>query len=177
HHVNDRMKLRGNMEKLRRVIKNRLDERSEFKIADLIPYVTSTFGLTEAEAFDMLLQLADFGGIKPISIHTVLQRQGLGLANGENVDVVLALPESEPEPVVDEAVVEHEPEPEPQAEPEPEPEPVTEEPPKFKVKRVEADEDLTEADKKGEISEEDKFLADVEELLRKEKEEKDKKES
>jgi hypothetical protein len=171
HHVNERVKLKGNMEKLRRLIKNRLDERNEFIITDLIPYVTSAFGQTESEAFDMMLQLADLGGITPIGIHTVLQRQGLGLANGEDGEDILELPEPEPK------------EPEPVAvEPEPEPESEPEEPPKMVVKPIEpetdsADEFLSEVeslltdepDKKGDVSEEDQFLADIEDILTKEK--------
>jgi hypothetical protein len=41
-------------------------------------------GASEARAMDKLLAMEDRGLIEPIGIQTVLQRQGLGLANGED---------------------------------------------------------------------------------------------
>ncbi|NHJ14065.1 MAG: hypothetical protein EAX95_10340 [Candidatus Thorarchaeota archaeon] len=173
HHVEDKVKLKGNLEKLRRVIKNRLDERKEFLIADILPYAASGFGITEAEAFDMMLHLADLGAITPISIHTVLQRQGLGLANGENGDVdietaVHDVPKTEEPPKAGE--------PEP-AEAEETAAP-SEEPEKEEVTKTDEEGELLSevetllADKekeKEDVSEEDKFLQEVEDLLSKEK--------
>jgi hypothetical protein len=72
------------------------DERSEFYIKNLLPPLAEMLEKTEAEVLDRLLFLQDRGVIIPIGIQTILQRQGLGLANGADEPV------SRPPPAVDE---------------------------------------------------------------------------
>lgn len=172
HRVEDKVKLKGNYEKLKRVIKNRLDERSEFLIADILPLVSSSFRITEAEAFDMMLHLADLGAITPISIHTVLQRQGLGLANGENDDDAFEIPACEDSEVDETREEEKESKTADGGAPESLTEPKEEEmsiPDETEDALSDIDALLKEKGKeKEEISDEDKFIREVEDLLSKE---------
>jgi hypothetical protein len=120
------------------------DERSEFYIRNLITPLAEMLDKTEAEVLDRLLLLQDKGIIVPIGIQTILQRQGLALANGgdelmikppDTVEEPLTLEEPEeapPEPVEElefedlkeeapeEPVIAEEPKPEVTSEPEPE---------------------------------------------------------
>ncbi|MEE9540802.1 MAG: hypothetical protein V3V85_04820, partial [Candidatus Thorarchaeota archaeon] len=66
------------------LIGTRRDNRREFYLRDLAKPVAALMGATEARAMDKLLAMEDKGLIEPIGIQTVLQRQGLGLANGED---------------------------------------------------------------------------------------------
>ncbi|MHA1423226.1 MAG: hypothetical protein ACTSSD_14130 [Candidatus Thorarchaeota archaeon] len=139
------------------------DDRSEFHFRDLLAPLAEMLDITEAEVLDRLLVLQDRGVIAPVSIQTILQRQGMGLANGEiGAGTQLELPEKE-EPKVDE--------PELPAEPVKESTPA-EEP--DKVEELVYDDDSLveekEEDKKEELDPMDAFVKDVESLLTKEKE-------
>jgi len=140
----------------------------EFLISGILEDVAALLGCTESEAYDIIIRLEDSGGIKPISIHTVLQRQGLGIAEEDDASLYGATARMEfDEPPAEEVQpIEEEPEPEPVRELEPEPE------------VVEAPEPVPPPEEEvEEISEEDKFLADVVALMEEEekKKKKDKK--
>ncbi|MGQ4912466.1 MAG: hypothetical protein ACP6KW_09890, partial [Candidatus Thorarchaeota archaeon] len=79
------------------------DERAEFYLRDLLAPVAEIIGGTEAQALDRLLMLEEVGAIVPVGVQTILQRQGMGLSNGEPVvgTVTSEAPEEEPEPVLE----------------------------------------------------------------------------
>ncbi|NOR39206.1 MAG: hypothetical protein GQ580_06440, partial [Candidatus Thorarchaeota archaeon] len=66
------------------LIGTRRNNRREFYLRELVKPVAALMGASEAKAMDKLLAMEDRGLIEPIGIQTVLQRQGLGLANGED---------------------------------------------------------------------------------------------
>ena len=68
------------------------DERGEFYLKDLLKPLAEMFEKTEAEILDQLLQLQDKGMIVPVSIQTILQRQGMGLSNGDSEGITIPLP-------------------------------------------------------------------------------------
>ncbi|MHA2206190.1 MAG: hypothetical protein ACXABC_10040 [Candidatus Thorarchaeota archaeon] len=79
------------------------NERSEFFIADLLGPISEKLGESEAQTLERLLAMQEKGLIVPIGIQTVLQRQGMGIADGEE-DVVFDrefIPEM---PIRDEAI-------------------------------------------------------------------------
>jgi len=59
------------------------DDRNEFYFKSLLTPLAEMLEITEADVLDRLLSLQDRGVILPVSIQTILQRQGMGLANGE----------------------------------------------------------------------------------------------
>jgi hypothetical protein len=123
--------------------------------------------ISEAEVLDRLLVLQDRGVIVPVSIQTILQRQGMGLANGEiGMEKQNELPdeegleENEPELPSEESSTESVEEEVPVEEPE-------------KADEPEADiepEKEEESEVKEEIDPMEAFVKDVESLLAKEKE-------
>jgi DNA-binding Lrp family transcriptional regulator len=129
------------------------DDRNEFHFRDLLAPLAEMLDISEAEVLDRLLALQDRGVIVPVSIQTILQRQGMGLANGEiGADTLpIGIPQKE-EPSVDE--------------PEPSPEPVEESTPAEEPAVEEKVEEKAE-----EIDPKDAFVKDVESLLAKKKEE------
>ncbi|MFW9887452.1 MAG: hypothetical protein ACFFER_04680, partial [Candidatus Thorarchaeota archaeon] len=159
HQVVRRIRVKGELAKVLKHIHTKFGE-GEFLLLGIIEEVAGLLGVTEAEAFDILLRLEDSGAIKPISIHTVLQRQGLGIAEEDDGSLYETSARVEPEHEVVEVpspVEEPVPEPEPEVVEAPEPEPIREE-------------------KVEELSEEDKFLTDVFALMEEEdKQKKDKK--
>ncbi|MCK4566453.1 MAG: hypothetical protein KAU48_04000, partial [Candidatus Thorarchaeota archaeon] len=150
------------------------DDKGEFYIKNLISPLAEMLDKTEAQVLDRLLYLQDNGMIVPVSIQTILQRQGMGLANGEigPDNIVLELPaEEEPKVEEPEASVE-----ETSSETEVEPEPVEESPPAEEVdladEFVKDVESLMTAEpevKKEEPDSIDDFVKDVESLLTKKK--------
>jgi hypothetical protein len=161
HYVDPKVRLKGPEKKIVNLIKD-LYGRSEFLVRDILTNAANKLGSTEAEAFDIILRIMDRGAIYPISIHTVLQRQGMGIADEEDESIyeVKTAPEiDEPEPseeAVEPGRVEKVVEPE-KVEEVTEPEPV-EEPP---------------AEVKEELTEEEKFLKEVEDLISKETDDSD----
>jgi DNA-binding Lrp family transcriptional regulator len=80
------------------------DQRGEFFIRKLLAPLSEMLELSEAEVLDRLLTLQDRGAIVPVGVQTVLQRQGMGLSDGQDEDVVtVALPHV---PETEEEVVE-----------------------------------------------------------------------
>ncbi len=166
HYVDPKVKLKGPERKVVDLIKE-LYGRGEFLVRDILTKAANKLKTTEAETFDIILRLMDRGAIYPISIHTVLQRQGLGIADEEEESIyeVSTTPEiDEPRPV------------EEVAEPEPveevvEPEPVEEvaelEPVEEVIKPEKEEEPPAEVEE--ELTEEEKFLREVEDLISKEK--------
>jgi hypothetical protein len=147
HQIVRKVRVKGQLAKVLKHIHIKFGE-GEFPILGIIEEIASLLGCNEAEAFDVLLRLEDSGAIKPISIHSVLQRQGLGIADEDDASLYETEASFEPDdieivkkPVVEEIAV-----PEPEPEPEPIPEPEEEE----------------------KVSEEDKFLSDVLDLMEEE---------
>ncbi|MFQ5833791.1 MAG: hypothetical protein ACE5H4_13875 [Candidatus Thorarchaeota archaeon] len=194
HHVDTKVKVKGAEAKIVKLIQAKYDD-DEFLIKDIIADVAKKLKRTEAEAFDTILHLEDMGAIYPISTHTVLQRQGFGIAD-EEAELVYEMP-FEPEPEIPEPAVEPEVMPEVPPEPEPvtpvveevpepivdvtppveeveivkEPEPVKDEAVEF-ISEVES---LMVADKKKkDLTAEELFIREVEEFLSKQKKKKKK---
>ncbi|MFX0107072.1 MAG: hypothetical protein ACFE7R_02215 [Candidatus Hodarchaeota archaeon] len=108
HTISKVAKPRGISAKITKFLQRTLTN-GEFRFADVIGKIADHMGCVEAEAFDNLLRMAEAGIIKPIGIHTVLQRQGLGLAEEDEAGAIYVEPtrvEDEPE------VIEEVPEPE-----------------------------------------------------------------
>ena len=74
------------------------DERSEFYVKNLLSPLAEMLEKTEAEVLDRLLFLQDRGVIIPIGIQTILQRQGLALANGSDEGIMAPPPPAADEP-------------------------------------------------------------------------------
>ncbi|MHA2191178.1 MAG: hypothetical protein ACXAAP_13185 [Candidatus Thorarchaeota archaeon] len=77
--------------------------KSEFFINDLLGPISELLGQSEAQTLERLLGMQEKGLIVPIGIQTVLQRQGLGIADGEDDEVFDGefIPE---EPKIDDAL-------------------------------------------------------------------------
>jgi hypothetical protein len=174
------------------------DDRNEFYFKDLLSPLAEMLELTEADVLDRLLVLQDRGVIVPVNTQTVLQRQGMGLANGEMgsdtvpielpvaEDAIVEEPETEQEGSEKEAeveeTIEEEPEPPEEVESEELAEPESDQEPESKeeesdtsdefVKEVEALMKEKETEEE-EIDPMDEFVKDVESLLTKKKEEND----
>lgn len=140
------------------------DDRGEFYIKNLISPLAEMLDQTEAQVLDRLLYLQDNGMITPVSIQTILQRQGMGLANGEiGPDNIILEPQDD----------------ETSAETEVEPEPAEESPPAKEdlvddfVKEVESLMTVEPEDKKDEPDSIEDFVKDVESLLTNDKEKED----
>ncbi|MBE0527451.1 MAG: hypothetical protein IH631_10955, partial [Candidatus Thorarchaeota archaeon] len=132
------------------------DDRSEFYFKDLLAPLAEMLDVTEASILDQLLALQDRGIIAPVSIQTILQRQGMGLSDGENgAD---SIPYSYPEEDESEFSIE-----------ESESEKETDTPKDF----VEDAETviIEKEEEKEELDPMDAFVKDVESLLSKKKEE------
>jgi hypothetical protein len=192
HTIVRKVRVKGQEAKVLKYIHTKFGE-GEFLLLGIIEEIAQLLGCTDAEAFDILLRLEDNGGIKPIGIHSVLQRQGLGIAEEDDGSLYETDTHVEPpKPEVKKA-------PPTKEKPEPKPEPTTEPPPKPKPEIVETPKpkpapkpppkpkpEVVETpklkpkpiieEKAKELSEEDKFLADVVALMEEEdKEKKDKK--
>ncbi|MFW9794319.1 MAG: hypothetical protein ACFFEE_08455, partial [Candidatus Thorarchaeota archaeon] len=118
------------------------DDRSEFYIKDLLTPLAEMLDKTESQILDRLLILQDKGVIVPIGIQTILQRQGLALANGT---------EELPKPIEPETIEELEYE-------------LPEEPVEMIEEKVE------EVEKPSEVDEMEAFVQDVESILKAEAE-------
>ena len=113
-------KLKRNDRKYIHCLREHLDVHNEFEIEEVLEAFAKKFSMTQAEALDILLSLQEKEFIRPISIGTVLQRQGLGLAGDDEEGIGMDMfpgiggitPTPEPEPVVEEPVEEFAEEPE-----------------------------------------------------------------
>ncbi|MGY5859664.1 MAG: Lrp/AsnC family transcriptional regulator, partial [Candidatus Thorarchaeota archaeon] len=128
------------------------NDRSEFHFRDILAPLAEMLGLKEAEVLERLLSLQDRGVIIPVSIQTILQRQGMGLANGEiGADSIqLEIPEKE-EAMVDE--------------------------PDTPIEEGESVKEEKKEEKKEELDPMDEFVKDVESLLTKKKDDEENSES
>ncbi len=192
------------------LIGTRRDNRREFYLRALIKPVAALMGASEAKALDKILAMEDKGLIEPIGIQTVLQRQGLGLANGEDETVTAPALKSKPKSPpkvkppklkpakkkidaqdIDDILPEHEPSKpregtekhEPRKQPPvvvvapkdvDKPSPIMTPTPITKVKETKAKPAEKKKAPKEEMSEADKFIAEVIDLLAKEKKKKGK---
>ncbi|MHA1587273.1 MAG: hypothetical protein ACTSV9_00695, partial [Candidatus Thorarchaeota archaeon] len=84
HKFGKKRKVRKLDGKILDLIGTRRNNRREFYLRDLLKPLAALMGTSEARAMDKLMAMEDRGLIEPIGIQTVLQRQGLGLANGED---------------------------------------------------------------------------------------------
>ena len=159
------------------------DERSEFYLKDLIKPLSEVLGQSDAATLDKLLSLQERGAIVPVGVQTILQRQGMGLADGEDVtpivgvELLRAIEEREASEQVETqkpADTEHEEEKEAEVEPveeEPSPEEPETDPLESFVEDVEGllqDEPVEEEKPEDDL---EKFVMDVESLLSEEEEE------
>ncbi len=87
HVIAEGGKARGLESELLRILSARLDEKREFRIADVLEPASEETGKTQAEILDVLLEMQEKGLIRPISVHTVLQRQGLGISGEEEGEI------------------------------------------------------------------------------------------
>ena len=157
------------------------DERGEFYLKNLLKPLAEMFDKSEAEILDILFHMEERGLIVSVSTQTILQRQGMGLAEGDMEGITIPLPpeltkeiEQKEEPKekrkekrkkekkekTEDQVVEEPPVEESKTEPIKEPE------------EAKVEEKATEEPKK-EIDPLDAFVQDVEDLLTKEKENKE----
>ncbi|MHA1636561.1 MAG: hypothetical protein ACTSUB_00955, partial [Candidatus Thorarchaeota archaeon] len=153
HRLLPSKKIRGIQKKVVGIVASELNELKEFSLRDIIPSITSKFNISDEEAFDILMGLRDLGYLIPISIQNILLRQGMGLVNGdkdEDMD-----PESD-SVVADSKELDEESE----------------------TRDITKDADTENSVEKTEevpeepvLSEEDKFLSDVEKILEDDKDE------
>jgi DNA-binding Lrp family transcriptional regulator len=147
------------------------DDRNEFYFKNLLAPLAEMLEISEAAVLDRLLALQERGIIVPVGIQTILQRQGMGLANEEFDEVTrLELPKKD-EPTIDEMETPVEvtsPEPETESEPDEE----TDESDSGDDFVEEADSVISEVpeEKEKELDPIEEFVQDVESLLTKEKE-------
>jgi hypothetical protein len=103
-------KLKRNDRKHLEFLREQLDSRNEFEIEKVLEPFARKFKMTQAEALDILLDLQEREFIRPISIGTVLMRQGLGLAGDDQEGIELEVfpgigdLELEAEPIIEETV-------------------------------------------------------------------------
>ncbi len=149
HIIVEREKARGFESEILKVLSERLDEKDEFRIADVLEPAAKETGKTEAEILDVLLEMQEKGLIRPISIHTVLQRQGLGILGEEEGEIEMIGGEEAVESV------------------EEEPAPVSETPSDMRAEEPsEQDEDASdEKEPEKDEDEAEKFIKDVEALM------------
>jgi hypothetical protein len=163
------------------------DERGEFYIRKLLSPLAEMLGMTEAQVLDRLLTLHDRNVIVPVNVQTVLQRQGMGLSNGQEGEDVTAigLPpmpkekeegkekpapklKKKPEKVVEEPIPSPEPE-EKAEEPAPKakmkPQKFVEEPTPTPVPEEKVEEPLPEPEPEKKEDEMEAFIKHVESLL------------
>ncbi|MHA1907880.1 MAG: hypothetical protein ACW98Y_11340 [Candidatus Thorarchaeota archaeon] len=172
HTIDDSVKMTGTEKKIIGYVKASLGEKleREFEISEYLQPIARMQKKSEAEALDIFLRMEDKGIIQPISVHTILLRQGLGLSGvDELVEEFADASEIVKDPIPEEPTLDEE------------VETAVEEPktPKKKKKKKSEVETPKEEPKEEEPEPEkeadprDKFLEDVESLLKKEKEDGD----
>ena len=169
-------KLSGTERKVLDYIKASLGDKREFLIEDYIAPIAELLHMRKAEAFDVLIRMEESEIFIPISIHTVLQRQGMGMVAtaedmGEVGEVHVESSEEPEESMPEETTEEGEPTPE---EVEPEVTEGEEESAEVQTEpQVEEPEKPEEKEEKH-VDPKDAFVAEVESLLKKEKDSEDK---
>ncbi len=153
HRLLPSKKVRGIQKKVVGIIESELDELKEFSLRDIIPSITSKSNISDEEAFDILMGIRDLGYLIPISIQNILLRQGMGLVNGDEDEDM----GSESDPVVEDSK---------ELDEESETRDITKD--ANTENNVEKTEEVSE---EPALSEEDKFLLDVEDILKDDKEE------
>ena len=144
HTIDDPAKMHGLEKKIIGYIKASLGNKKErdFLIADYIQPIAQMIKKTPAEVLDIFVKMEDKEIINPISVHTILLRQGLGLSGLDDIIEEIEISEITEEEAATEEIL---------------------------VKDEESEEQIEE---KEEVDPKDQFLADVESLLKKEKDDK-----
>ncbi|MHA2014341.1 MAG: hypothetical protein ACTSUH_01125 [Candidatus Thorarchaeota archaeon] len=83
HRLDTSKRVKGIDAKIIKVIRGHLDERGEFRLRDVLDDVAEAIGRSKEEALERLLRLRDSHVLVPISVSTVLTRQGLGIPGSE----------------------------------------------------------------------------------------------
>jgi len=83
HRLDTSKRVKGIDVKIIEVIRGHLDERGEFRLRDVLDDVAEAIGKSKEEALERLLRLRDSHVLVPISVSTVLTRQGLGIPGSE----------------------------------------------------------------------------------------------
>ena len=83
HRLAPQKKISGTSKKMLQLLGTKLDEKGEFLIADVLAPFAEKIDRAEPRVLDFLLRLEENGLIVPISIPTVLQRQGMTLVDKE----------------------------------------------------------------------------------------------
>lgn len=83
HTLHPDKKLSGPEKKIVNYIQASLGNKREFLVEDYLQPLSSMLGKTEAEILDIIVGLEEKEIIQPISIHTFLQRQGLGIVSSD----------------------------------------------------------------------------------------------
>jgi hypothetical protein len=153
HRLGNVEKGRKDFKNIMKIIESSLNENNEFLFVDLIEPIAERFNITQAEALELLLMLDDLNIIHPISVHTVLQRSGLGLP-GEGEEVIEEPHYEEQPSEVEKELAE----------------PKEEKPKKSKKqkkkKKVEEEQPVEPPPEEEEpVKEEEKFIAEVEKIL------------
>jgi hypothetical protein len=83
HRLAPQKKMSGVSRKMLQLLGTKLDEKGEFLIADVLAPFAEKIDRAEPQVLDFLLRLEERGLIVPITISTVLQRQGMTLVDKE----------------------------------------------------------------------------------------------
>ncbi len=128
-----------------------LGDQTEFEVKDYLAPVANLLNKSEMEVLDIFMSMAEKGIITPIGIHTILQRQGMGLTDVHDMELATTVPESE-ETTLDEEI-------EADTISEPDEAPAKKKPAKKRKK----------TEQKERVDPKDEFIAEVESLLKKDK--------
>ncbi|MHA1927620.1 MAG: hypothetical protein ACTSV2_03460 [Candidatus Thorarchaeota archaeon] len=84
HTISDAIKAEGIEKKVLKIIHSKIGKDKEFLFEDYILKCAKALKKSEAEILDIFLAMEDSGIFVPISTHTVLQRQGMGIADSDD---------------------------------------------------------------------------------------------
>ncbi|MFO7835035.1 MAG: hypothetical protein R6V83_00120, partial [Candidatus Thorarchaeota archaeon] len=103
HKIVDEKQIRKEDKAILQFLQDSLDERGEFCIDEILESLSEKLEETEAETLETLLTLHEEGGIKPISVQTLMTRRGLGLSGVESqsIEPIREDDSMEPKEVID----------------------------------------------------------------------------
>ncbi|MFW9955525.1 MAG: hypothetical protein ACFFD3_13300, partial [Candidatus Thorarchaeota archaeon] len=171
--IEETAKMNRTERKIFNYIKASLNGKREFLIKDYLDPVAKMLGTSKAETLDSFLKMQEKGIIHPISVATILLRQGLGLPGVDELsEEEVQIPQEELvyEEIEEEEQIEVTEEPPAVDEQETSEEELEPPPDIEKEAPIEEQKKEKEKPKKKEIDPKDAFVAEVESLLKKEKE-------